>query len=243
MTVVIAGATSAIGREIASLIAARRTPLLLLARRVDEAEDIAADLRVRFHADVRTGALDVRRFDSSEIQSRLESIPDLAGVIHSVGYLGDSVSAESDKDEAARIMETNYSGSARFLDVAARVVGERHRGYLCVLSSVAGDRPRRRVRAYGEAKAKLNTHLAALQTALEPNGVRVMTVKLGPVDTRMPYGRRAQPFTVAPIVAARAILKAIDNGASGAVYVPAKWRAIMTVIRVIPSPLFRRMDL
>jgi decaprenylphospho-beta-D-erythro-pentofuranosid-2-ulose 2-reductase len=242
VTVVIAGATSAIGREIAAILARRGTTLVLLARRAREAEDIANDLRVRFGAVVSSGELDVRRFDAGSLTSALTAITGLTGFIQCAGYLGDSVQAESDHDEASRILEINFTGTARVLDIAAEELARRKGGFICALSSVAGDRPRRRVRAYGIAKRKLNAHLAALEKQSSQSGVRIITVKLGPVDTRMPYGRRRQPFTVSPENAARGIVAAID-GTSGAVYVPAKWRVIMALIRSIPGPLYDRMDL
>ena len=241
-TVVIVGATSAIGRDLAAILASRGAPLLLLARRKREAEDIAADLRVRFRADVKARRLDVLDFDSGDLRDTLEKAGAIAGVIFCVGYLGDSEAGESDDDEAARIRDVNYTGSAKVLDVASVVLGAQRDGYLAALTSVAGDRPRRRVHAYGVAKARLSEHLRRLEKELQPRGVRVIDIRLGPVDTRMPYGRPPQPFMVSSLSAAGRIARAIQASA-GTVYVPRKWRMIMAVVRAIPGPLYRRMDL
>ena len=69
-----------------------------------------------------------------------------------------------------------------------------------------------------------------------------MTVKPGPVDTPMSEGLDRLPFLVSADRAASIILRAAARGAA-TVYVPARWRVIMAILRVIPSRIFRRLDL
>jgi len=221
MAIAILGATSAIGREIAKVFAARGQTLLLFAR------NPASGMK----------QLDVLDFDESLFRRDLLSAGPLDGVVLCVGYLGDNVRAFSDADEAARILDTNFTGSARALDVAAGLMDH---GFICALSSVAGDRPRRKVAMYGRAKAMLNDHLAHMRLRLRAKGIRVVTIKLGSVDTRMIVHTRKHPFVISASDAAVAIVDA-SSSSSGTVYLPGKWRVIMGIMKLVPSVLYERL--
>jgi short-subunit dehydrogenase len=67
-----------------------------------------------------------------------------------------------------------------------------------------------------------------------------MTVKLGTVDTRMTWGREGALLAIQPARAADSIYAAFRQRRE-VVYVPWFWRFIMTVIRLIPERLFKRV--
>jgi len=222
MAIAILGATSAIGREIAQVLESSGHQLILFAR------NPAGNMK----------KLDVLDFDESLFRRDLLSGGPLDGVVLCVGYLGDNERALSDSHEAARILDTNFTGSARALDSAAELMDH---GFILALSSVAGDRPRRKVLAYGRAKAMLNDHLARLRARVSPRGIRVITVKLGSVDTRMiSHRRRRHPFVISAHDAAVAIVAAAES-ADGVVYLPGKWKFIMGVMKLVPSVLYQRL--
>ena len=219
MAIAILGATSAIAREIAKELEKRGHTLALFARNPDRGMK----------------QLDVLDFDESLFRRDLISAGRLDGVILCVGYLGDNARAFSDSDEASKIIDTNFTGSARALDVAASLMDK---GFVLALSSVAGDRPRKKVFTYGRAKALLNDHLSRMRSELD--GIRVITVKLGAVDTRMVTEKRKHPFVVSASDAAVAIVDAAENG-DGVIYLPAKWRFIMSAMKLVPDSLYQRL--
>ena len=219
MAIAILGATSAVGREIAKVLESNGQRLVLFAR------NPAPNMK----------KLDVLDFDESVFRRDLLSAGSLDGVVLCVGYLGDNIRAFSDPDEAARILDTNFTGSARALDTAASIMDH---GFILALSSVAGDRPRRKVMAYGRAKALLNDHLSLMRSRLP--GIRVITVKLGSVDTRMISHKRKHPFVISAPDAAEEIVAA-SSSADGVIYLPAKWRVIMGVMKLVPSFVYDRL--
>lgn len=221
MAIAILGATSAIGREIAKVLEKRGHTLALFARTPEPGMK----------------QLDVLDFDESVFRRDLISSGRLDGVILCVGYLGDNARAFSDPDEAAKIIDTNFTGSARALDIAASLMDK---GFVLALSSVAGDRPRKKVFTYGRAKAMLNDHLARTRSELRSRGIRVITVKLGAVDTRMVSHKRKHPFVISAEDAATAIADAAEH-ADGIIYLPAKWKLIMGIMKLIPTPLYNRL--
>ena len=116
------------------------------------------------------------------------------------------------------------------------------RGRIGVITSVAGERGRPRNYTYGAAKGALTVYLQGLRSRLYAANVSVTTIKLGPVDTPMTKGMDKLPLLVSPDAAAAELLAGAARGAH-TVYVPAKWRPIMFVIRHIPSFVFRRLDI
>ena len=241
--VVILGATSSVGRALADVLAARGWRLVLTGRRREEVAAVAADLRIRHGIEAAAHVLDALAYDRhpAAVDACLADAGDgLAGVVVCVGYLGDHAAATGTWDEARRILDTNFTAVVSLLNAAAHRLEARGGGFLCALSSVAGDRGRQGNYLYGAAKGGLNVYLQGLRHRLGRAGVRVITVKLGPVDTRMSYGRPEAVMAARPEAVARAIARAIETGKQ-TVYVPARWRWIMLAIRSIPEPIFQRL--
>ncbi|HTA20372.1 MAG TPA: SDR family NAD(P)-dependent oxidoreductase, partial [Polyangia bacterium] len=113
-------------------------------------------------------------------------------------------------------------------------------GALGVITSVAGERGRPRNYTYGAAKGALNVYLQGLRSRLRGAGVKVTTLKLGPVDTPMTVTHTKTRVFAKPADVARGIVAALDRGAAE-IYVPAFWRAIMLVVRNTPERLFQRL--
>jgi hypothetical protein len=78
---------------------------------------------------------------------------------------------------------------------------------------------------------------------LHGTGVKVLTIKPGFVDTPMTAAFPKGPLWASPEKVARDIVRAIDRGTSGEIYVPGFWRAIMAIIRAVPERLFVRTKL
>jgi short-subunit dehydrogenase len=138
------------------------------------------------------------------------------------------------------IFEVNTIGAITWLDLAAERMLAQRSGTIVGIGSVAGDRGRRGNPAYCASKAALHTFLESLRNRLSQHGVSVVTVKPGPVDTPMTAGRDKLPLLIDAERAAREIVAALPSG--GTRYVPLAWAPIMTVVRSIPSVVFRRMN-
>lgn len=139
------------------------------------------------------------------------------------------------------IVEVNVIGAMAWLDHAAAWFREQRSGTLVGIGSVAGERGRRGNPAYCASKAALHTFLESLRNRLSRHGVRVITVKPGPVNTPMTENA-PKPMAIEPEVAADAIYEAIVRGRE-IVYVPRRWALIMAVVRNIPSFVFRHLSI
>lgn len=241
MKILILGATSPIARALANRFAGAGAQLYLAARDSAEAERIAKDIRVRSGATVSAGAFDAVDFASHQglINRAEQEMDGLHGVILCFGTLGDEARAQTEPEEAISTINQNYTGAVSILTVAAARLEEQRAGFILVLGSVAGERGRARNYVYGSAKGALHLFLQGLRGRLAKAGVRVTTVILGTVDTRMTWGRDGAALTVPPKKAADLIFNAWLRKRD-VVYIPWYWRPIMGAIKVIPERLFKR---
>lgn len=242
--VLVLGAGSAIARQTALCLARRGHTIVLAGRDTEELNVIATDLTLR------TGrACCVLPFDAATpgagataLEAAEREAGPLEGVVLAVGYLGDQERAEHDEEEASRIMASNYTFPALVLRDAANHFEARGSGWICALSSVAGDRGRRSNYFYGSAKAGLSAYLQGMRARLLHSGVHVVTVKPGPVDTAMTFGMEKLPLLAQPEDVAAEIVRAIERR-KDVVYVPAPWRLVMAVFRAVPERVFKRLKL
>lgn len=236
------GARSDVGREVARAYAALGLPVILAARDAASLEADAADLALRSGAPVRAVALDVLDVDPKAFFDALGETP--RTVVCVVGLLGDQRRAETDAAYARTVIDTNFTGPAALLaEAAERMVAAGGGGAIIGVSSVAGERGRKTNYVYGAAKAGLTAWLSGLRHRLAGTDVLAMTVKPGFINTRMTAGMKLpKPLTAEPEEVAGAILSAHRRG-SEVVYARPVWWAIMAIIRHLPEPVFKRMKL
>ncbi len=244
-SVLILGANAGIGRALAAEFASHHYDLILAGRDMEELQSLAADLNLRHHVSTRAARVDVVDFAALESALAACLAPDgeaLEGVVLCTGYLGDPEAARTDLNEARRILDTNFTGSVLALQVLAHHFEQRRKGFICALSSVAGDRGRQSNYLYGSAKGGLTTYLQGLRNRLYPSGVHVITVKPGFVDTRMVFGKGKLPLVAHPEAVARDIYRALKSR-KNVVYVPWFWRWIMLMVRAIPEGIFKKLKM
>ena len=139
-------------------------------------------------------------------------------------------------------MQTNALSTISLLTLIANRFEAKRSGNICVISSVAGDRGRASNYVYGSSKAMVTAFTSGLRQRLHKSNVSVVTVKPGFVDTPMTSDFKKGFLWAKPNDVAEKIVKAIDNKKDG-VYAPGFWRYVMVVIKLIPSFLFKKIEL
>jgi short-subunit dehydrogenase len=231
-------------RAIAERYARQGCGLVLAARDIEECERLAGDLRLRTGAQVSACRFDALDFDSfpAVIESAVSALAGrLDGVIVCHGYMARQDEAARDNGIARRMIDTNYTSAVLLLNLAAPRL-TRPGGFIAAISSVAGDRGRPSNFIYGSTKAALNTHLEGLRATLFKEGIGVTTIKPGFVDTSMTWGLPGMFLVASPEKVATDVERAVRKR-KAVIYTPWFWWGIMTIIKVIPEFIFKRLKL
>jgi decaprenylphospho-beta-D-erythro-pentofuranosid-2-ulose 2-reductase len=242
--ILIIGATSAIAEACARRYANRGDVLFLTGRDSGHLQTIADDLRVRGAGAVHAFTMDVidNAAQDASIEAAWTALGRIDVVIIAHGTLPDQTRCESSADYAMAQFEVNASATLRLLTQLAPRMQAQKQGSLAVIASVAGDRGRASNYLYGSAKAAVATYLSGLRQRLSGDGVNVLTIKPGFVDTPMTRAFKKGLLWASTDQVAGGIVRGIDKRRS-VVYVPWFWAGIMLVIQHIPEFVFRRIKL
>ncbi len=240
--VLIVGAKSDIAKATAREYAKNGYNLYLAARDSSELKSFAQDIQVRSNKTVKLLELDILDYKSHQtFYDNLDEKP--LGVISAIGYLGEQEKAQSDFDEAQRIIDSNYTGIVSLFNIIANDFEHRRSGFMVGISSVAGDRGRKNNYIYGSAKAALTAYLSGLRNRLHNAQVHILTVKPGFVATKMTEDMDLpEKLTAQPEEVAKDIFTAQQKNKS-VLYTKWIWRWIMMVIKMIPEWKFKGMNI
>ena len=234
---IVVGASSGIGAALVPRLAVEGYRVVAVARR-QEANEAAGEVRALAQVHDVTDVQAV----AGAFESAVRSLEGLDLIVYCAGVMPEVALDAYDTDVDAQIVAVNVVGAMAWLNPAAARFAVQGTGTIVGIGSVAGDRGRSGNPAYGASKAALHAYLEALRNRLDRQGVRVVTIKPGPVDTAMVAGREKLPLLISADKAVDGIIGGIRGG-GGTRYVPLAWAPIMAAIRSIPSAIFRRMNL
>lgn len=243
-TWVVLGASSPIAKAFAHEVAARGDAVLLAGRDLEDLVRSARDIAIRHGVEAEALAFDALDADGHDdfVQACRRAGGDRLSVFLAVGDMPDQEAIDRDVGLGLRCIAATYSGVVSVLHRLAPVLEAQGEGRLVVLGSVAGDRGRLKNYVYGSAKAGLHAYLQGLRARLFRAGVSVTTVKPGFIDTAMTWGLPGTFLVASPEACARACLRWAEAGAESR-YFPGFWWGIMTIIRAIPEPIFKRLSI
>lgn len=243
--VLIIGATSAIARECARLWAKEESEFFLVARNKAQLEQTSDDLIARGARRAECLVMDSTDISLHETMMAncmdvLKQI-DIALIAH--GTLPNQTACQTDVGLAIKEFEVNgLSTIALMTTISIKLEAQRH-GSLAVISSVAGERGRPSNYLYGSAKAAVTAFAEGLQARLFKLNVNVLIIKPGFVNTPMTAGLNLPQLMMSqPETVAKQITNAIARKSSS-IYTPNFWLLIMTVIKLIPTAIFKRINL
>lgn len=241
--VVLTGASSGIGLELARELSRRGYDLALLARRAELLEETARELSVNgrravaIACDVADGAAvrDAVRRGEQELGGEF----DLA-----IANAGVSITNHATKfsiADAEQVIRVNVLGVMYLYDAVIHGMIERKHGRFVGIASVAGLRGLPTSGPYSASKAAVQAFLEAARIELVPYGVGVTVVNPGFVVTEMTAKNRFHmPFLMRATQAARIIADGIEHG-KRVVEFPRRMSLIMRTARLIPDALYERM--
>ena len=232
-TVLITGASGAIGAETVRRLAAEGARLALSARREERLVELADEVAATGAARPVVLPADLgRRGEAAGLAERaVEALGDVDVLINNAGASVQGLTwVVGDRDEGRDVVETNlWSPLALVAALAPRMV-ERGRGAIVNVGSMARVSPFPHLGHYAASRAALATATEVMQLELGPRGVRVVEVALGPVDTPSSRENRilagadrwldGRPGVGDVSAAAAAIVAAACGDAEGTVFYP-----------------------
>jgi hypothetical protein len=242
--VVITGASSGLGEEMARQFAALGYDLGLCARRTDRLHALADDICAATGQRVQTAALDVTDPEAvrtvfhgfTEVFDSLERIIVNAGIGNG-SPLGTGA-AQANYDVAV----TNFVGALSQCEAALEIFRRQGRGHLVLISSIAGLRGMRKtMTTYAATKAGLASLGEGLRSENIP-GVEVSVIYPGYIRSEMnDQVEQKSRLMVDTRTGVRAMVTAIEKRRAKA-YIPAwPWLPLATVLKLAPLSIVRRL--
>ncbi|WP_411104124.1 SDR family NAD(P)-dependent oxidoreductase [Streptomyces sp. cmx-4-9] len=184
-TALITGASSGLGVEFARQWAERGADVVLVARRADRLEELAADLEKRFGIKATAVPADLARPGAGallreELAARQISVQT---VVNNAGFGSHGPFADQDPAEIARMVQVNI---AAVVDIARAFLPDLvadGRGALVTVASIAAYQPTPAMAVYGATKAFVLHFTEAVAYETRKSDLRVLALSPGPTST------------------------------------------------------------
>jgi short-subunit dehydrogenase len=242
----VTGASAGIGRSFAHQLAARGYDLVLVARRQDRLDELAAQLRSEAGAEVEVVAADLAdRGSLQKVEARLadEANPvDL--LVNNAGFGLKRPFLDNDVEDEQQMLDVLVTAVLRLSRAAAGAMVARGGGAIVNVSSMAGFLPRG---TYSAAKAYVTSFSEWLDLTYRSRGLRVMALCPGFVRTefhdRMGVSRGSAP-SLLWLDADRVVREALADLERGRrVSIPSRrYKALGAVARGVPRSLLVRFQ-
>lgn len=234
--IIIIGATSGIGREVAKLYIARGWQVGVAGRRTDELEN----LRQEAPQQVYTETIDVTHDDApTRLQSLIDKVGGMDVFLLSSGIGKQNPTLETDIE--LRTASTNVTGFMRMTMTAYHFFAKQGYGHIAAISSIAGTKGLGIAPAYSATKCFQNTYLDALDQLAHMNGLNICFTDICPGFVATPLLKDdSYPLLMkAPDVAAQ-IVKGIDRK-KRTLIIDWRYRILVFFWRLIPRCIWLRL--
>ena len=243
-TVLITGASSGLGEEMARQFASLGYDLALCARRTERLDALAAGIRSATGRRVETAALDVT--DAEAVPAVFAGFAEAFGTVDRVvvnAGLGKGAPLGTGRADANReTAMTNFVGALAQTEAAVEIFRRQQRGHLVLISSMSALRGMRRsMTTYAATKAGVASIAEGLRSERIP-GLDVSVVYPGYIRSEMnAHVQQRTRFMVDTPTGVRSMVRAIEARRAKA-YVPAwPWVPIGVAMRVLPLSVVRRL--
>ena len=234
--IIIIGASSGIGKNLAKVYAKRGNLVGATARRKHE----LTVLKEEFPAQIKTKSFDI--IDDNSIDRLNELIEDLGGLdilIFSAG-IGE-LNEQLDNQIEQQTIDLNVSAFTKTLNWIYSYFQQNNGGQIVAISSIGGLRGSGIAPAYNATKAYQINYLEGLQQKSKKgkHNIVITDIRPGLVDTKMAKGEGL--FWVMPTkkVALQIVNKIERKKSVG--YVTKRWKLIALLLKLLPKWLYTKM--
>ncbi len=238
-TILITGASSGIGRELALQLAGRNNHLILLARRLGLLEQLAKELPAH-PLGHRIMACDVA--DPDEVQAALAAlhiVPDV--LLLNAGVAGGFNARQMDVPAMRRQFEVNFWGVVHVLSQMLPAMLQKGDGLIAVTGSLAGYRGMPGSAPYSASKAALARLVESLRIDLLHSGIRFTLISPGFVKTPMTdLNKYYMPFLMPVEKAAKIIISGLEKEKTE-IHFPYRLSLLAKMAQWLPNRFYARV--
>jgi len=207
-TMLVTGASSGIGYDIALVLAGLGVKAVLVARRRVKLDELASAIRHKAgHALVLTADISQRQQVQEVVARALEEIGHIDILINCAGILEPGSVENMDPQSFQRMLNVNVLGTLHTIQAVLPSMRQAGSGHIVNIGSLAGRRGIPRLGGYSATKFALVGLTEALRVELFGSGVHIALVMPGVVDTPMirrnaqspPEGRLTEMLPPMPV--------------------------------------------
>lgn len=237
--VIIIGATSGIGREVALIYIAQGWKVGVAGRREAELEA----LRSAYPEQVSAQALDVTKEDAPQkLQALIEQVGGMDVFLLSSGIGKQNPTLETGLELTTAA--TNVEGFIRMTNAAFHYFEQQGHGHLAVISSIAGTKGLGAAPAYSATKGFQNIYMDALDqlARMKKLNIRFTDIRPGFVATPLLNNQKKYPMLMEAPIVALDIVSAIEKKKRVAI-IDWKFRLLVGFWRLIPKWIWLRLPI
>jgi short-subunit dehydrogenase len=234
--VIIIGATSGIGRELARLYANSGWLVGATGRR----QDLLYTLQLEYPNDIITECFDVTANESiNHLQSMIKKMEGLDLLIYNSGYGDTSETLDWDVDKTT--VDTNVNGFIEVINYTFNYFINQGHGHIATTSSIASLRGNSLAPAYSASKAFQSVYFEGLHMKAKKmnTGIYVTDVQPGFVNTKLAKGNK-RFWVSSPAKAAQQIFNAIEKK-KWRVYVTQRWWLVAKMMKWMPDFIYHKI--
>jgi short-subunit dehydrogenase len=237
--VIIIGATSGIGREVALIYIAQGWKVGVAGRREAELES----LRAEYPEQVYAQTLDVTQEDAPEkLHALIEQVGGMDVFLLSSGIGKQNPTLETGLELATAA--TNVEGFIRMTNAAFHYFEQQGHGHLAVISSIAGTKGLGAAPAYSATKGFQNIYMDALDqlARMKKLNIQFTDIRPGFVATPLLNNQKKYPMLMEAPIVALDIVSAIEKKKRVAI-IDWKFRLLVGFWRLIPRWIWLRLPI
>ena len=240
--VIIIGATSGIGRELAKLIVQEGYIVGATGRR----QELLESLKDEFPGKIFTACFDVTENENiHHIQSLIDKMGGMDIFIYNSGFGDPSKTLDWKIDQQTTLI--NVNGFIETVNFAFNYFAQKAHGQIAAISSIASNRGNSWAPAYSASKAFMSVYMEGLhmKAAKMKLDIAVTDIQPGFVKTKMakgnPQGSGSGQFWVAPVEkASKQIFTAIKHKRRRA-YITKRWWLVAKLMKWMPYWIYGRI--
>lgn len=229
--VLIIGASSGIGRELAIQYANLGYQVTVTARRLDKLKEIASE-------NISYDFIDVNNVEEAALTvKKLVRNADISIICAGIGSLNETLNFNIEYET----IKTNVIGFTAVVDTIFNYYKSIKKGHIVAISSIASIRGSDIAPAYNASKAYVTNYMDGLRkkSVKENLNIDITTILPGLVDTQMAKGDGL--FWVEPVnVVVKEIIAGIEKKKAKLI-VSKRWNIIALLLKLLPNKVYYRL--